>query len=186
MKVKTQKESLASTKKASRTTRENVRFSTLEIFDHPIILGDNPSTSCGPPLMIDWECIGSFQLSVDEYEASRGPRRVKQTLVVPRYVREEWLREAGYARSELEAAVQSVLKARHSREANARKGVAGQKMDETAALISRKLRKWVFRSKSDKELYSKWLEQMETPQDAETFDVASANGCERLMEVGNA
>jgi hypothetical protein len=186
MKVKTQKESLASTKEASRTTRQNVHFSTLEIFDHPIILGDSPSTSEGPPLMIDWKCIGSIQLTVNAYEVSRGPRRVRRELVVPRYVREKRLRDVGYSRKELRVAAESVLEAQYTREMNARKSAAGRKVDETAELISRKLRKWMLpQSKSDKELY-KWLETMEMTQDPATFAVRIANDSESFVEVGTA
>ena len=69
--------------------RSHVAFSTIEFHEHAMILGCSPSTTCGPPLEIDWEKMSTTMFSLDDYEELRPPRRVKQQLIMPEFVREE-------------------------------------------------------------------------------------------------
>ena len=83
--------SLSSSMDVSRSSRSSTRgvsFGTLEIREHPVVLGLNPSTTHGPALEIDWEPQNIEQLDVNEYEALRPPRREKQNLAMPGIVRE--------------------------------------------------------------------------------------------------
>jgi hypothetical protein len=63
------------TKRAKKT----VAFSTVEVREHPRILGDNPSVKKGPALSLGWyipdRCRTRRYGSIDEYEKSRPPRR---------------------------------------------------------------------------------------------------------------
>lgn len=68
--------------------RKTVKFSTLEIREHAVVLGTNPSTSHGASLEIDWEAQSSETFDLDCYEVLRPPRRVKKELAMPGFVRE--------------------------------------------------------------------------------------------------
>lgn len=49
----------------------SVSFADVEVRSYPIILGDNPAVSAGPPLTIDWDPSDLVACSVDEYEKDR-------------------------------------------------------------------------------------------------------------------
>jgi hypothetical protein len=106
--------------RTSTPKKKGVTFGSLTIHEHPVMLGDNPSVSSGPPLAISWEAQASHFFSVDEYEASRPPRRSKDTMQVPRSMREDWLRSAGYARSDFTEMNIKVLKTKKERAASAK------------------------------------------------------------------
>ena len=65
-----------------------VSFSTIEIHEHAMIMGNNPWTSHGCPLEIDWEEVGNYSLNLEEYEESRPPRRIRDELAMPGDLRE--------------------------------------------------------------------------------------------------
>jgi hypothetical protein len=102
---------------------KKVMFDSLVIHEHAVILGDNPSVSSGPPLAISWEAQRSIHLSLDKYEASRPPRRHSEEMHVPREIREEWLRQAGYARSHFAEIDTMVQKTKKERAASAKKNL---------------------------------------------------------------
>jgi hypothetical protein len=97
---RTQSGSLASTyKESGRRNEDNkVVFEKIEIFEIPVLLGDNPGGSKGPPLTLDWEHQDHFELSVDDYEECRPVRRGKHELFHPTTARIEILRQSGYSR----------------------------------------------------------------------------------------
>jgi hypothetical protein len=114
------KSCLKRTIRISTTKKKAVTFGSLTIHEHPVILGDNPSVSSGSPLTISWESQASLRSSVDEYEASRPARRTKDTMLVPRSMREDWLRSAGYARSDFTEMNMKILKSKKERAASAK------------------------------------------------------------------
>ncbi|KAL7529519.1 hypothetical protein ACHAXR_003011, partial [Thalassiosira sp. AJA248-18] len=90
-----------------------VRFDTVEFREYGRNLDDNPSTSSGPPIGIDWryDPKDTVVLDVDAYENCReGYRRSKWELAIPPSVREEMLREVGFSRNEIKLVVRSVQK----------------------------------------------------------------------------
>jgi hypothetical protein len=99
--------------------KKQVSFDSIEVREHAIILGDNPSVTSGPPLTIAWESHASYCVSVEEYEKARPTRRSKEQMLIPRRVREEWLRHAGYARSHFAETEQSIQKVKRQRAASA-------------------------------------------------------------------
>lgn len=89
-----------STKK-SINKRRQVSFSFVEFHLHEILLGDNPAVSNGPPLTLSWKAVESYKLHLDKYEASKAlPSRDRHQMILPKCVREDWLKAAGYSRSE--------------------------------------------------------------------------------------
>ena len=53
--------------------KEEVRFVSVELREYPIILGDNPSCTAGPPIAIalDWDYDTLTSCTIDEYESMR-------------------------------------------------------------------------------------------------------------------
>jgi len=119
-------EGAASASAFTSTTKKRVGFSQITISVHGVLLGDNPSVSCGPPLSIDWECFETARFGVDEYERVQPPtaRRTRAELRIPASVRELWLRRSGeYARSELVDSVREVRRVQRQRANTARRQV---------------------------------------------------------------
>jgi hypothetical protein len=119
-----------------KKTENTVSWGTIEMHSHVIELGDNPAVSQGLPITLGWERTDSHKLSVDDYESNLEVRRSKQELILPRALREDWLRERGYSREELRKAASAVNKIKMDRRSSAEDG----KMWE-------KLRKWTHTQK---------------------------------------
>lgn len=78
---------------------KKVRFSVVEIREYPMIVGDNPGGSQGPPITISWTSVSSFTIQVDEFQNSRlGQRRKHLELIIPLYQRKEILKRQGFRR----------------------------------------------------------------------------------------
>lgn len=73
----------------SRCDNLKTSFSTLEIREYYITLGDNPGGCEGPPLTLDWEYNEDRTkiLELDDYETKRKPRRGRWALLIPNNVR---------------------------------------------------------------------------------------------------
>lgn len=120
----TQAESVRQLYGSRKASEKQVRWGTVDVHSHVVCLGDNPDCTSGPPLQISWKSFATQQLALDDYEENRPERRTKKELVVPRYIREDWLRNNGYARSQLKEATEEVQEIRKSRAqvaANARR-----------------------------------------------------------------
>jgi hypothetical protein len=52
-----------------------VRFLNIEIIELPIILGDNPSVSNGPPFTVGWDSLRRSTFNIEFYETHRPKRR---------------------------------------------------------------------------------------------------------------
>ena len=75
--------------------RRQVRFGEVEIWEFPIVIGDNPGCSSGAPIQIGWIPIGSMTQTVNFYEQRRGKR--KRNLIIPVEKRGKILLHAGYS-----------------------------------------------------------------------------------------
>ena len=56
---------------------KKVWFDQLEVREYPMILGDNPATSEGAPVTIDWEFQNEFLVDVEYFELYRPSRKSK-------------------------------------------------------------------------------------------------------------
>ena len=68
-------------KQAANEKSKRVDFSTLEVFEFLIQIGDNPSCE-GAPLCMSDECQKQQSFEVDEFEATRKVRRNRKQLVL--------------------------------------------------------------------------------------------------------
>lgn len=95
----------------SNASKRNVSFSSLEIRSYNVTLGDAP-TSCGPPISLDWEYdpTRTAEYDIDHYENFRtdeAPRRNRKEMLMPANHRQYLLmREAGFTRGEINAAME--------------------------------------------------------------------------------
>ena len=82
--------------------QKTVRFSDITIREYPMILGDNPSVSCGPPVTIDWQHSSEAHLPLDKYMHSLPffPRERCQ-MVMPAFLREDIVSNSGYQYSDI-------------------------------------------------------------------------------------
>ncbi len=81
---------------------KRVSFATVQINEHPCIVGDNPSVSSGVPLAIDWRSSHSESILLDKYEELRqNDRRFLHELKVPSDVRWERLKNSGVSSEDI-------------------------------------------------------------------------------------
>lgn len=83
------------------SSRSSVAFSTIEFHEHAMVLGDNPSTSTGPSIEIDWTVQSHAVVGIEEYESMRLPRRKKDQLIMPGSMRTSLLLDNGYTLREI-------------------------------------------------------------------------------------
>lgn len=97
---------------------KKVRFSSVTIHEHPTLVGCNPAVSAGVPLTIDWQAVSSSEMSVDEFEAYRAPRRVSNPIFLRHDATERWtlLKNLGFDSEEMRVAEESAGVIRISRQ----------------------------------------------------------------------
>ena len=98
---KSMKNVLTSMRNVVTPKSNRVSFDMIEVREHDLTLGDNPSCSHGPPVSMKWKHNNSFRMSLDDYETERGSRRAHHELVIPRYVREHLIKKDGVSRGEM-------------------------------------------------------------------------------------
>ena len=100
---------------------KSVRWDRLKVYDHAIVLGYNPGgwSQKGPSLSIGPEVLDTQVTTVDEFEATRGPRRTAKQLRTSADNREQLLLRAGYSTEEILLASELAQAIRASREKSA-------------------------------------------------------------------
>lgn len=93
----------------------SVSFDTVEVREYPIILGDNPAVSEGPPLTIDWDYDNVDEFGLDEYETTRPPRRGTVEMNIPANIRVDCLKRCGFSTKEIFKRVKEVKLVRRAR-----------------------------------------------------------------------
>ena len=87
------------------STSSLISFDKVQIRSYDIIITDNPSTTCGPPVGLGWTHSDTEECyDIDNYEDCRGPPRSKDELTMPSSLRCEVLRLAGFSRNSLQKA----------------------------------------------------------------------------------
>jgi hypothetical protein len=83
--------------------KKTVRFSTIEIREYGMCVGDNPAVGRGVPVTIEWDHSEEiFEFPVEDYDDERQlKRRLTSQLRIPPLVRRDILKKAGYSRQEI-------------------------------------------------------------------------------------
>jgi len=97
---------------------KKLKFGSVDIYTHDIVLGDNPSVSRGPPLTLNWHAIHFERCSVEDFEVRFGQQggqggRVKKVSIRSR---EEWLREMGHRTESLRRVCEEIEYIKRSRQ----------------------------------------------------------------------
>ena len=114
-----QHQKMEQTKTSSSSMKRTTSFSTLEIREYHITIGDNPGGRNGPPISLDWDYCekSTVRVKIDEYEEMRPPRRARHEMYMSGSIR-MWtlMKELGYSLRDIESAAKeadSVRKKRH-------------------------------------------------------------------------
>jgi hypothetical protein len=121
----------------------NVSFSSLEINLFNVTLGNHPSASSGPPVMIDWDAeVDKRVVNLDEYERGRSPRRQRKQLKLSYRDRKSLLeQQRGFTTQEVNEAWAEALKIRQQRHETLRRGVVLMTIDDVVESAQRKCRR---------------------------------------------
>ena len=124
-----------------RSSKRRVNFDAIMIREYDRTLGDNPATTHGPPLTLDWEYEDVASIKVDEYEAQRAPRRITHQMMIPGNARENiLLTQTPTTKQQIQNMVSQVRSSRHRRQST----VAMQDFEEwheAFEFISRRFRR---------------------------------------------
>lgn len=61
-------------------SRKSVTFANIEVRRYSLVVGDHPCCTVGCPLSLGWEYSEATKELVEDFEASRGPRRTRDQL----------------------------------------------------------------------------------------------------------
>jgi hypothetical protein len=145
---KTQPSKIQEVSKAEKTKVEKdtgvklgftVQFSTITVREYPIMMGDNPAVSDGPPLTIDWEYNELPYLDVEAFESVRRSRRTGKSLVLSRKRRENILRNVGYQDVQIVAGIRHVKKLQSLRMQTVA-NLGSEKVEEAIQNVGRRMK----------------------------------------------
>jgi len=116
--------SILKTSNSCRKRRKlRTSFSTLEIREYDITLGDNPGGSQGPPISLDWDYNKrrTEVITLEDYEEKRRPRRCRSGMHIPDSMR-MWIlvREKRFTLRQLQRATRDAKLIRMQRRKSAR------------------------------------------------------------------
>lgn len=111
-------------------------FSTIEIREYNVTLGDNPGGSAGPPVSLDWDYDESITVEVDYYEQSRPPRRTRNQMHMGSSVRSYMLmRERGFSMKQIHYAAKAAATVRKQRYGTAKRIMQREELKEKVSRI---------------------------------------------------
>ena len=105
----------------STSHETSIRWSTIDIHVHEKVLGDNVPSS-GPPVGIGWHAVEHVQISIDEYEQQRPPRRIRMEMLTPSRSRTDELMDSGLSFRELREACLEAATVRRQRQKSSKDG----------------------------------------------------------------
>mmetsp|Transcript_6460 Transcript_6460/g.9427 ORF Transcript_6460/g.9427 Transcript_6460/m.9427 type:complete len:656 (-) Transcript_6460:458-2425(-) len=137
-----------------------VQFSTVDIREYEMEIGDNPSCSKGPAVTLGWKVTKcELYRSVDAFESKRAFTRKDKPhrLVMSRQDREAMLLENGFSRFEIADSVRKIIRTKNQRRQTVN-NLPIARFEEVIECAGRKMKKmFVPKSRSGVEGYSsKW------------------------------
>mmetsp|Transcript_16418 Transcript_16418/g.23359 ORF Transcript_16418/g.23359 Transcript_16418/m.23359 type:complete len:257 (+) Transcript_16418:69-839(+) len=128
-------------KSATRRRSPKVSFGSVQLREYPIILGDNPSCSYGPPVTISWDYEEFDSIKIDDYEELRGERRTMSEMMMNYYHRKHLLTVyCGYKKEDLKKAASVANRIKRQR-AITEIFMPFRKVEEVASVVRGKLKR---------------------------------------------
>mmetsp|Transcript_8508 Transcript_8508/g.17745 ORF Transcript_8508/g.17745 Transcript_8508/m.17745 type:complete len:207 (+) Transcript_8508:62-682(+) len=123
---------------------KSVQFSTIEIRDYSLCLGDHPDVNRGAPVSLDWEYESEQSFNLEEYEqrCSGKEKRTQQDMIRMAFEREYTLQKLGYSKEEIYTRSKSVKQDRKNRSQTRRTMIF-----EPFMIISEETRRWIAKKK---------------------------------------
>jgi hypothetical protein len=123
----------------TNSIKTNVSFDSVDIREFPMTIGHNPS-ALGPPVQLDYENFSANKnVSLEEYEEARKPRRSSRQLRLSRRRRHVILREErNLPQTEINQAAKEAHDIRRQRSETHRQSWIAEKMDEATESAHRK------------------------------------------------
>uniref|UniRef100_A0A7S2VC07 Uncharacterized protein n=1 Tax=Entomoneis paludosa TaxID=265537 RepID=A0A7S2VC07_9STRA len=118
--------------------RKRVSFQSIEVRGYDQTLGDHPCVSYGPPIGLDWNYQEYGNFDIEEFEATRGPRRKLRHMMLNYYQRIALLTHfLGISEAEIQEAERTCGKIKNQR--NLTKALLpAQKLEEVVQSAKRK------------------------------------------------
>jgi hypothetical protein len=128
-----------------RSADKRVKFHDVDIQEFKMTLGNHPSATSGPPVMLDSEFFSPRKvMTLEQYEATRPPRRKRRQLKLSLQQRHNILvKERGLAFNDVKDAWQEALEIRKQRKETLERGLALMKWDEVWESTCRKFNRLV-------------------------------------------
>jgi len=125
---------------ASRKRPQHVQFKDVDIREFKMTLGNHPSATSGPPVMLDWaETPSHSRMDLELYERARQSRRSRRQLKLSLQQRHNILvKERGFSFEEVKGAWQEALEIRKQRKETLDRGLVLMKWDEVWESTRRK------------------------------------------------
>lgn len=127
--------------------KRNVSFSNISMRNYPLTLGDNPSVSYGPPTTLDWEFEEAGELSLEDYENNRAPRRRPREMVLNYYQRKAILEQNGCSEEEIKRGKRQAERAKRQRNTT-KSMIQFMKVEDAVQSVGRKAKRAVQKSNS--------------------------------------
>lgn len=129
------------------SVKKSISFSTVEIREYNIVIGDNPSVSRGAPVGLGWKYVSSSPINVDEYEFTRMSEGrlvtscgARAGLMLTHLRRRSLLRYAGFTEEEIKEAAAEARRIKAQRRSTI-KFQRLSRVQEGAESLNRKLRR---------------------------------------------
>ncbi len=125
-------------------SRHSVEFENVDIRSFKMTLGNHPSATTGPPVMLDGELadpkhLARTVMTLEKYEQTRPPRRKRRQLKLTLQQRHNILvKERGFSFEEVKGAWKESLEIRKQRKETLERGLAMMKWDEVWESTCRK------------------------------------------------
>lgn len=124
---------------------KSVQFSTIEVRDYSICLGDHPDVNRGAPVSLDWEYESEQSFDLEEYEQMTCGREKKKhnDMIRLAFEREYMLRKWGYSEEEIKTRSKSVKKDQKNRSQTRRTMIF-----EPFMIMSEETKRWIAKKKN--------------------------------------
>ena len=132
-------------KQTKTNARRSVQFKDVDIREFKMTLGNHPSATSGPPVMLSSELNSPRKvMTLEQYEQVRPPRRKRRQLKLSLQQRHNVLvKERGFSFEEVKGAWQEALEIRKQRKETLERGLAMMKWDEVWESTCRKFNRLV-------------------------------------------